>query len=123
MNFGDTVLIDDHPGVNLFIAFLDSAGNYQWARQVGGISSLDQGGYNLLCDTGNNIYIQGIVHGARFFLMISCFTEVPPSLQKCPLQQSVFNQWVKGNSIYFQIPRMAGFISQICLKMNVLLSD
>jgi hypothetical protein len=52
-------------GEDVFVSKLDSAGNYVWARQLGGSS--DDWGYGIAVDGGGNVYATGLFQGTADF--------------------------------------------------------
>ena len=57
--FGTTSLIsDDFSWDDIFIAKLDSGGNWLWAKQAGGLSE-DDDGYGIAVDNAGNCYVTG----------------------------------------------------------------
>lgn len=65
-NFGDGVpLLASDGGEDIFIAKMDSSGNYLWAKQMGGLG--DDEGYSIGVDTAGNVYGTGFFNGSADF--------------------------------------------------------
>ena len=62
--FGYTTLISNG-GTDLFVAKLDSSGNWLWAKKVGGTSTDE--GYDIAVDASGNSYVTGIFYGTATF--------------------------------------------------------
>ena len=64
--FGSHTLIHDENGTDIFIAKLDSDGNWLWAIQAGGNTSHNRG-YGITADENGNCYITGYFDGIVTF--------------------------------------------------------
>jgi hypothetical protein len=63
-SFGTTTLTSQG-NMDVFIAKLDTNGNWQWAKRAGGTSA--DCGYSVAVDAGGNIYITGFFYGTAGF--------------------------------------------------------
>ena len=63
-SFGTTELTSSG-GIDIFVAKLDSDGNWLWAQKAGGTS--DDGGYSIAIDSSGNSYVTGYFHSTASF--------------------------------------------------------
>ncbi|MDD4309565.1 MAG: SBBP repeat-containing protein, partial [Candidatus Cloacimonetes bacterium] len=63
--FGSTMLVSSGGSADIFIAKLDSSGNFLWAKQAGG-TSFDHG-YCISTDSNGNCYVTGYFYGTAIF--------------------------------------------------------
>ncbi|XWK90520.1 MAG: SBBP repeat-containing protein [Phormidium sp.] len=63
--FGSVTLTSQQGNNDIFVAKLDSSGNFTWAKNYGSLSSADQG-YDITTDSSGNLYVAGLLGGSAY---------------------------------------------------------